>query len=113
MATGWISLSLGIIGAFLPLLPTTPFILLSAWCFARSSERFHSWLLANKYFGQMINDWENGRGLSRKIRARALILSWFSLSFSMFVIYQWWGIVILGTVGILLTLYLYKLPVYD
>jgi|TARA_B110000902_G_scaffold12541_3_gene15120 uncharacterized membrane protein YbaN (DUF454 family) len=113
MAIGWISLSLGIIGAFLPLLPTTPFILLSAWCFARSSERFHSWLLANKYFGQMINDWENGRGLSRKIRARALILSWFSLCFSMFVIYQWWGIVILGTVGILLTLYLYKLPVYD
>ncbi|MEH6556193.1 MAG: YbaN family protein [Oceanicoccus sp.] len=110
---GWTSIVLGVIGVFLPILPTTPFILLSAWCFSRSSERFHSWLLANKHFGRMISDWEDGRGLSRKVRTRALILSWFSLCFSMLVIHQWWAVAILSTVGILLTLYLYKQPVYD
>jgi len=113
IAIGWTSILLGVIGAFLPILPTTPFILLAAWCFARSSERFHGWLLANRHFGPMISAWESGRGLSRRIRTRALFLSWFSLCFSMLIIYQWWGIVILATVGILLTLYLYTLPVYD
>lgn len=55
---GLLSLLLGIVGVFLPLLPTTPFILLSAYCFSKSSKRLHLWLLNHKLFGPLISDWE-------------------------------------------------------
>lgn len=59
--SGLIALALGTVGIFLPLLPTTPFVILAAWCFARSSDRLHDWLLAHRIFGPMIRDWrENG-----------------------------------------------------
>ena len=52
---------LGAIGAVLPLLPTTPFVLVAAWCFARSSPRLHRWLLESRLFGPMLRDWEENR----------------------------------------------------
>ena len=55
---GLVALVLGFIGVFLPLLPTTPFVLLAAFCFSRSSERLHTWLLNHPWFGPLINDWE-------------------------------------------------------
>ena len=54
----WLSLLFGVIGIVLPLLPTTPFILLAAFGFSKSSEKFHQWLLSNTLFGPMIKDWE-------------------------------------------------------
>lgn len=54
---GFVSLILGIVGIILPLLPTTPFLLLSAYCFSRSSEKFHNYILNNKVFGQYIRDY--------------------------------------------------------
>jgi uncharacterized membrane protein YbaN (DUF454 family) len=113
MTIGWLSVILGVIGAFLPILPTTPFILFAAWCFARSSERFHQWIIDNKYFGPIITEWENGNGISRKIRTRALLMMWFSLCFSMLVIRQWWAVLLLSSIGVFATLYLFKQPTYD
>jgi uncharacterized membrane protein YbaN (DUF454 family) len=113
MTIGWLSVILGVIGAFLPILPTTPFILFAAWCFARSSERFHKWIIDNKYFGPIITEWENGNGISRKIRTRALLMMWFSLCFSMLVLRQWWAVLLLSSIGIFATLYLFKQPSYD
>lgn len=55
---GWIFLGLGMIGIFLPLLPTTPFLLLTAYCFARSSRRWHKWLLSQPHMGPLILDWQ-------------------------------------------------------
>jgi hypothetical protein len=69
---GFLFLAVGTVGVFLPLLPTTPFVLLSAACFARSSEKWHRWLLANGTFGPMIRDWESKRCVSRRVKAVAI-----------------------------------------
>ncbi|MEM6709691.1 MAG: YbaN family protein [Pseudomonadota bacterium] len=62
---GWLCLGLGFLGALLPLLPTTPFVLLAAYCFARSSPTWHRWLLTHRLFGPLILDWQTHRALRR------------------------------------------------
>jgi uncharacterized membrane protein YbaN (DUF454 family) len=82
MAAGWISLILGIIGIFLPLLPTTPFVLLSAYCFSKSSPRLHHWLIHQPRLGPMIQNWEQQGSISQnaKVTATILMVGLFSLS---------------------------------
>ncbi|MFP5492755.1 MAG: YbaN family protein [Bacteriovoracia bacterium] len=67
---GWIFFVIGVIGAFLPILPTTPFLLLAGVCFNKSSPRFHAWLLAMPVFGAAMEDWR----VRRVIRPRAKIM---------------------------------------
>lgn len=88
---GAIALALGILGIFLPVLPTTPFVLLAAVCWARASPRFHRWLHQHRYFGPMIQNWERNRAIPR----RAKYLAWTMMTVSctiMFVRFpeQWW-----------------------
>lgn len=71
---GVLFLLLGAIGAVLPLLPTTPFVLLAAWCFARSSPRMHAWLLKSPLFGPVLRNWEENRCMPRNARRVALIM---------------------------------------
>ena len=71
---GLIFLLLGGIGVVLPLLPTTPFILLAAACFAKSSPRMHRWLLESELFGPMLRDWEKNRCISYKVKWLALLM---------------------------------------
>jgi uncharacterized protein len=59
LALGWLSLGLGFVGVFLPVLPTTPFVLLAAFFFSKSSERMHRWLLAHRVFGPLVRDWQS------------------------------------------------------
>lgn len=74
-ALGWLCIILGTLGIILPLLPTTPFILVAAFAFSKSSERFHLWLLQHKIFGPLIQDWQtNG-----VIRLRVKLLATFSI----------------------------------
>lgn len=68
---GWLSFALGFVGAFLPLLPTVPFMLLAAYCFARGSERFHEWLITHPRFGPPILDWQERGTISRKSKIMA------------------------------------------
>jgi len=70
-----LSVGLGVLGVFLPLLPTTPFILLAAYCFARSSKRMHDWLITHSIFGPLIENWRRYGAISR----RAKILGGLSL----------------------------------
>lgn len=74
----WISFALGVIGAFLPILPTTPFILLSAFLFSHSSPRFHRWLMNLPLAGSAVRDWQQ----HRVIRPRAKILCASMITFS-------------------------------
>lgn len=71
---GWISLALGIVGIVLPLLPTTPFVLLAAWCFSKSSPRLHSRLLNQPQLGPMIQNWEREGSISRTAKVTATVL---------------------------------------
>jgi len=75
---GLISLGLGIVGAFLPLLPTVPFVLLSAFLFARSSDRLHNWLITHKIFGQLIRDYHEERGITIQGKVAAISMMWIS-----------------------------------
>jgi uncharacterized membrane protein YbaN (DUF454 family) len=79
---GWLAVVLGTLGVVLPLLPTTPFILLAAWCFARSSPRFHHWLLYRSWFGGYLRHWQKHRAMppGAKPRAIAVILITFAIS---------------------------------
>lgn len=68
---GWFCFGLGFIGAFLPLLPTVPFMLLAAYCFGRGSERFHEWLITHPTFGPPILDWMEHGTISRRSKRAA------------------------------------------
>lgn len=68
LSLGWLSVGLGAIGMLLPLLPTVPFLLLAAFCFARSSERFHLWLIEHPRFGQPIADWRESGAIRRHVK---------------------------------------------
>ena len=63
---GWLAFGIGLIGAFVPLLPTVPFMILAAFCFARGSERFHDWLVHHPQFGPAIRDWRKYGAISRR-----------------------------------------------
>jgi len=79
---GTISTGLGIIGIFLPLLPTTPFFLLAAACYARSSLRFYNWLLNNKFFGCYVKNYLERKGVPLKVKIISVSLLWITISLS-------------------------------
>ena len=79
LAIGWLSVALGVIGIFLPVLPTTPFLLLAAACFARSSPRFYRWLVEHPRLGPWIRDYLEGNGIPLKGKVYAIGLMWTSI----------------------------------
>ncbi|PHS33063.1 MAG: hypothetical protein COA95_01785 [Methylophaga sp.] len=83
---GWFFVILGAIGAVLPLLPTTPFLILALTCFAESSPRFHRMLLANKWFGPPLAQWEKSKTIRREIKHKAMLLIIATFSLSIFVL---------------------------
>ena len=82
IAAGTISLAAGAIGVFLPIIPTTPFLLLAAACYYRSSKRMHRWLLNNKWFGEYIKNYKEGKGLPLKTKIATLALLWATIGVS-------------------------------
>ena len=79
---GTICVVLGAIGIVLPILPTTPFLLAAAACYYKSSPRMHRWLLNNKWFGEYIRNYTEGKGLTKKTKITALALLWATIGFS-------------------------------
>ena len=82
IVSGTIFVALGFIGVFLPLLPTTPFLLLAAACFAKSSEKSYHWLLNNRWFGEYIKNYQEKKAIPLKTKILALSLLWISILFS-------------------------------
>lgn len=110
---GWLAVMLATLGVVLPLLPTTPFLLLAAWCFARSSPRFHHWLLYRSWFGAYLRHWQQHRALPPGAKGKAVLLIVVTFAVSLWLVKLWWvrGI-LLVILAALLTLML-RLPVID
>jgi len=84
---GWIFVILAIIGAFLPILPTTPFLILALALFSKSSPRFHKMLLDNQWFGPSLKQWEQNKTLSRKTKYKASVLIILAFTISLMLLY--------------------------
>lgn len=108
LTIGWLSVALGVIGIFLPVLPTTPFLLLAAACFMRSSRRFYHWLVEHPHLGPWIRDYLEGNGIPLKGKLYALGLMWLSIGFSCFLVPLFWARLFMLTSAVLVSLYILK-----
>ncbi|NYT61835.1 YbaN family protein [Alcaligenaceae bacterium] len=105
---GTLALVLAVLGLFLPLLPTTPFLLLASACYLRGSERLHGWLMSNKVFGPYLTNMQNGRGIPMRSKITALCFLWISLAFSAWFIDIPWVRLFLLIPGVGVTIYLLR-----
>lgn len=101
LIAGSFSALLGIAGIFIPLLPTTPFLLLASWCFARSSDKLNRKLMTNRYFGPYISNYRERRGITLRNKIYSLIFLWATLLSSLIVSPAWWWLwLLLTAVGV-------------
>ncbi len=111
---GTLALVLGVIGAFIPVLPTTPLILLAAWCYIRSSKKFYEWLINNERFGKTIEDYHEGRGITKNTKIRAIGMMWLMITISAyFFITSIPLIAFLYLIAVSVTFYLYRQPTLE
>ncbi|MFH1775134.1 MAG: YbaN family protein [Chloroflexota bacterium] len=82
ITAGTLFVGLGIIGIFVPILPTTPFLLLAAACYARSSPRFYDWLLNNRWFGSYLKNYLQGKGVPLRVKVITIALLWVTIGCS-------------------------------
>lgn len=106
LAVGWLSVLLGIAGIFLPVLPTTPFLLLAAACFARSSPRFYHWLVNHPRLGPWIRDYLDGQGIPLKAKVYAIVLMWISIGVSCWLVPVLWVRVLLPVCALLVSVWI-------
>jgi len=111
---GTVSLAIGTIGIVLPILPTTPLLLLALACYCRSSKRMTKWVLNNKYFGSYIRRYREGKGIPIKTKIIAISTLWITISYSAFFIVNIWWIVqlILFAIAIAVSIHILRLPTY-
>lgn len=110
---GGLSLCLGFIGIFLPVLPTTPFVLLASACFMRGSPRFHLWLHQHPTFGPIIDNWHQHRAVTKKVKLRGSIAMLLSFSFSIYIVPHNWLKIMLIVMLVLLLGWFIRLPVIE
>lgn len=105
---GTTSLGLGLVGVIVPLLPTTPFLLLALACYMRGSDRMANWLLGNRFFGQFLQDIQTGRGIPVRTKVRAIVVLWLSLAVSAWFMPLAWVRPLLLIPGLGVTIYLWR-----
>jgi uncharacterized membrane protein YbaN (DUF454 family) len=106
ISAGVLCVVLGAIGIVLPVLPTTPFLLLAAFLFFRSSEKFYNWLLNTKILGEYIRNYREYRAIKRKTKIYTIILLWATLGISIWVVDNIYIRIFLLVVGISVTLHI-------
>ena len=104
ISLGFLFVSLGVLGALLPVLPTTPFLLLALACFANSSAHFHHKLLNNRWLGDALRQWEDNRSITRLTKIKAMFLIIFSFSISIWIlagkIQLQLGLLVMGSIAL-------------
>lgn len=106
--------ALGVAGIFLPVLPTTPFLLLAAACYARASRRFYNWLLNNRWFGPTILEWQQYRSIRYRTKLTAIAMMALTLASSIvFFVHDARLQALLVALGIALAVYMYRIPSRD
>ena len=120
MVAGTISLAFAIIGIAMPVLPTTPFLLLTVACYCRSSERLYYWLVNNKWFGEYVRNYQEGRGIPLKTKIFALVALWTTISVATLVILpmyvlplpNWTLQTAMFAVAVAVSIHILRLPTY-
>jgi len=114
LAVGLVAVALGVVGAFLPVLPTTPFLLVGAACFARASPRLHRRLAESKTFGPTLAEWRRHRAIAWRTKRYALVLMGLSIGVSaIFFVEPWWGKAGLVALGVAVGAWLWNIPSRD
>ena len=108
---GWLALGLGLLGVFLPLLPTTPFVLLAAFAFARSSPGLHGALLAHRVTGPILREWQEHRSMPPGVKPWAFVLMAASFGVSLYWVEAPWHRLFLVILALILAYFLWRVPV--
>ena len=110
VVAGTVFLAIGVIGIVIPLLPTTPFLLLGAACYLRGSKRMYGWLLSNRWLGGYIRDYREGRGIPLRIKILTLCLLWVTIGYSgIYIVSIGWARVALLAIVIGVTYHILKI----
>ena len=111
---GTLSLILGGVGIILPLLPTTPFLLLAAVCYARSSEQWYNWLMTNRWFGKYIRNWHEGKGIPMKTKILTIAFLILTIGYSAaFVVPFFIGKVVLILIAMCVSMHILSFPTLE
>ena len=111
--TGTVCVGLGVLGMFLPLMPTTVFLLMAAYCYSRSSDRFHNWLLSNRWCGSYIKNYRSKQGITLRQKATTLITLWASISLSIWLVGGgFWTTLVLAAVAVGVTVHILWIKTY-
>jgi hypothetical protein len=109
-AGGALFLALGAVGAVLPLLPTTPFLLLSAACFLRGSPSMHRWMLENRVFGAYLRRYREGLGIPVRTRVLSIAVLWMTLGLSAWLaVESWWVRLGLAAIGLAVSVHIARI----
>lgn len=108
LVVGWLAVVLGVIGIFLPVLPTTPFLLLAAACFVRSSRRVYQWLVEHPRLGPWLLDYLEGNGIPLKGKIYTLLTMWTSIGISCWLVPLFWARVGMLLSACLVSLYILR-----
>jgi uncharacterized membrane protein YbaN (DUF454 family) len=110
MSLGVLAMAVGLIGVVVPLLPTTPFLLLAAACFVRSSDTMYGWFTANRLFGGFIRDYREQRGVSARTKLVALALLWDVMGYTVLMVATTiWLRILLIAIAIAVTIHLLRM----
>lgn len=109
LTLGLAFVGVAVLGVVLPVLPTTPWVLLASYCFARSSVRLNRWLRRSPYFGHLIHDWERHRGIRKPVKAFAVcmvtVVIGYTVMFSRAPQFAKWSAGVLGLIGVCVILF--------
>ena len=113
VSLGTFSLCIGVVGIFIPILPTTPFLLIAAALYARSSQKFYNWLMNNRLFGRYIRSYREGKGIPLKIKLITIALLWITIGISaVFTTDILWLRILLGAIAVGVTIHIATIKTY-